>query len=105
MIQESEARMPTIMDAVKEAVTVEVRQVLQELPTVFQAAAELELLRRKEYLTAPEVEKLYGIPAATLKTKRCRGGGPSYIQHARGSNVCYRHEDIRQYMERGRVRG
>lgn len=95
---------PTLMDLVKEAATAELRRALAELPSVFQAAAELELLRRKEYLTTEEVEKLYGIPAATLKTKRTRGGGPSYLQHARGSCVTYTHEDIRQYMERGRIR-
>lgn len=99
-----EEQPPTLMDLVKEAVTAELRTALAELPSVFQAAAELELLRRKEYLNAEEVEKLYGIPAATLKTRRTRGGGPSYLQHARGSCVTYTHEDIRQYMERGRIR-
>lgn len=99
-----EEQPPTLMDLVKEAVTAELRTALAELPSVFQAAAELELLRRKEYLTTEEVEKLYGIPAATLKTRRTRGGGPSYLQHARGSCVTYTHEDIRQYMERGRIR-
>jgi hypothetical protein len=95
---------PALSDLVREAVAQELRSALAELPTVFNAAAELEVLRRKEYLTSDEVEKLYGIPAATLKTKRTRGGGPSFLQHARGTSVTYTHEDIRQYMERGRIR-
>lgn len=34
------------------------------------------MLKRRELLTPPEVEELYGLKEGTLKVWRCRGGGP-----------------------------
>lgn len=58
----------------------------------------LEILKRKECLCELEVEKLYGIPAATLRHKRCRGGGPNYRQGAVKGSVFYTHDDIQVYL-------
>ncbi|EGY26439.1 hypothetical protein DA2_1432 [Desulfovibrio sp. A2] len=75
------------------------------LRTGMEQVAELEALKRKEFLTSKEVARLYGIPYATLDTLRSRGGGPAYHQVHRGGTVLYRHEDIREYVTRARVRG
>lgn len=46
------------------------------LAPVAETICEMERIRRKEYLTEKEVEKLFSLSAATLKTQRSRGGGP-----------------------------
>ena len=58
------------------------QSVLQNMLT---PVVNLELLKRKEALTEKEVEALYGISANTLRTKRARGGGPTYRQGPYGS--------------------
>lgn len=73
-----------------------IHNALQEL---LAPAAELEILRRQECLTAEDVQKLYRIPAATLRTKRSRGGGPAFHQSAPYSPVYYTHADIRAWLE------
>ncbi|MDL2279036.1 helix-turn-helix domain-containing protein [Desulfovibrio sp. OttesenSCG-928-G11] len=58
---------------------------------------ELELLRRKEYLTTEEVEKLYPLKANTLRKRRVNGEGPAYTKD--GANVVYSQAAIRKYLE------
>lgn len=72
------------------------RGVLKE---ILQPVVQLEIIKRKECLCETEVEKLYGIPAATLRHKRCRGGGPNYRQGAIKGSVIYTHEDIQDYLK------
>ncbi|WP_051271569.1 helix-turn-helix transcriptional regulator [Fundidesulfovibrio putealis] len=64
--------------------------------------AELESLKRKEFLTEEEAAKLFSLSAATLKTKRCRGGGPSYIKD--GGRVLYSRKGLEAYLEARRVK-
>jgi hypothetical protein len=64
--------------------------------------AEIEVLRRKEFLTEEEAAKLFSMSAATLKTKRCRGGGPSYIKD--GGRVLYSRKSLQAYLEGKRVK-
>ena len=65
-------------------------------------AAELEILKRKEYLTVDEVSKLYSLSVATLNTKRSRGGGPSYVKD--GDRVLYSPKAVQQYLDARRVK-
>ena len=64
--------------------------------------AEIETLKRKEFLTEDEAAKLFSLSAATLKTKRCRGGGPSYIKD--GGRILYSRKSLQAYLEARRVR-
>lgn len=64
--------------------------------------AEIETLKRKEFLTEDEAAKLFSLSAATLKTKRCRGGGPSYIKD--GGRILYSRKSIQAYLEARRVK-
>ena len=58
---------------------------------------ELERLKRKEYLTEVEVEKLFGLKAATLRKRRLNGEGPSYSKD--GERVLYSRRLVEQYLE------
>lgn len=66
---------------------------------------DMERLARKKLLDTTEVEVLYGIPAATLKAKRTRGGGPDYIQGTDGGRVLYTHDAIQSWITARRKRG
>jgi hypothetical protein len=61
---------------------------------------ELEILRRREYLTTDEVEKLYPLKASVLRKKRADGEGPEYIKD--GARTLYTHKAIHKYLEAGR---
>ena len=64
--------------------------------------AEIETLKRKEFLTEDEAARLFSLSAATLKTKRCRGGGPSYIKD--GGRILYSRKALQAYLEAKRVK-
>ena len=66
------------------------------LAPVAETICEMERIRRKEYLTEKEVEKLFSLSAATLKTQRSRGGGPSYIKN--GKQVLYPRKLLLDYF-------
>lgn len=66
------------------------------LAPVAETICEMERIRRKEYLTEKEVEKLFSLSAATLKTQRSRGGGPPWIKQ--GSRVLYRQTEMNAYL-------
>lgn len=77
----------------------------ETLHTLLQPVAELECLRRKECLTQEEVAKLYGISAATLRTKRSKGGGPCFRQGPERGSVYYTHDDIQSWIKSIKKRG
>lgn len=66
------------------------------LAPVAEVICEMERIRRKEYLTEKEVEKLFSLSAATLKTQRSRGGGPLYSKA--GGRILYAREDIANFL-------
>jgi hypothetical protein len=83
--------------------TEELKEVLASLIGTLPAAqfpqeiVELEILRRREYLTTDEVEKLYPLKANTLRKRRINGEGPAYTKD--GSTVIYSQSAIRKYLE------
>lgn len=71
-----------------------------------EGASRLAMLKEKECLTPAEVEELYSVPASTLATRRCRGGGPDYTQLADdGGKILYRHEDVKHWLANRHRRG
>ena len=66
------------------------------LAPVAETICEMERIRRKEYLTEKEVEKLFSLSAATLKTQRSRGGGPAYVKV--NERVLYKRYDVERYL-------
>ena len=64
--------------------------------------AQLERLKRKEYLTPDEVEIVYGLKAVTLANKRTRSQGPEYIKD--GERILYRQQAVRAYLEARTIR-
>lgn len=67
------------------------------LAPVSEVICEVERIRRKEYLTEREAALLFSLSAATLKTQRSRGGGPSYIKI--GKSVLYAKEDLLSFLQ------
>ena len=68
------------------------------LAPVAEAICEMERIRRKEYLTEKEAALLFSLSAATLKTQRSRGGGPSHVKV--GKSVLYAKDDLFLFLER-----
>lgn len=64
--------------------------------------AEVERLKRKEYLTPEEVELVYGLKVKTLANKRLRAQGPEYIKD--GDRILYKQQAIKGYLEARTVR-
>ncbi|MDR2504208.1 MAG: hypothetical protein LBD82_07515 [Deltaproteobacteria bacterium] len=64
----------------------------------------LEMLKCKPSLTSKEVETLYGIPESSLRTWRCRGGGPRFCQPYEKGAVLYEHDDIRDFIRGNRIK-
>jgi hypothetical protein len=62
----------------------------------FTPVAGMALLAQKEYLTEHEVELLYSIPVATLRTWRSRRRGPNYIKD--GKKVLYPNKELKAYF-------
>ena len=58
---------------------------------------ELEILKRREYLTTEEVALLYPLKANTLRKHRMNGTGPAYSKD--GDKVTYSQTAIRKYLE------
>ena len=67
------------------------------LAPVAEVICEIERIRRKEYLTEKEAALLFSLSAATLKTQRSRGRGPSYIKI--GKSVLYAKGDLLSFLE------
>lgn len=74
-----------------------VRQELARISGPDAEAAEIERLNRKEYLTEGQVEKLFGLKAATLRKHRGNGSGPSFVKD--GEKVLYQRLSVARYLE------
>jgi len=59
--------------------------------------AEVERLKRKEYLTPEEVELIYGLKPKTLANKRLKAQGPEYIKD--GDRILYRQQAIKNSQD------
>ena len=57
---------------------------------------EIEEIKRKVNLTPEEVERVYGLNAATLANKRAKAAGPRYIKD--GGKVLYPQKDLQKYL-------
>lgn len=66
------------------------------LAPIAEAICEMERIRRKEYLTEKEVALLFSLSAATLKTQRSRGTGPTYTKA--GGRILYAVSDLQAYL-------
>ena len=72
------------------------------LAPVVDSIGQLERLKRREYLTAEEVELIYGLKAVTLANKRSRARGPEYIKD--GDKILYKQQAIKKYLDARAVR-
>jgi len=79
----------------------DLRAIIAELmpsPTIMPPEViELEVLKRREWLTTEEVAKLYPLNANTLRSQRVKGDGPAYSKS--GDRVLYSQTAIRKYLE------
>ena len=57
---------------------------------------EIEEIKRKINLTPEEVERVYGLNAATLANKRAKAAGPRYIKD--GGKVLYPQKELQKYL-------
>ena len=64
--------------------------------------AEVERLKRKEYLTPEEVELVYGLKPKTLANKRLKAQGPEYTKDV--DRILYKQQAIKKYLEAKTVR-
>ena len=65
----------------------------------------IEMLKSRVYLSGKEVAELYGIPEASLRTWRTRGGGPKFYQPYEKGTVLYKHDDIMEFMRKNHMKG
>ena len=56
----------------------------------------IEEIKRKVNLTPEEVERVYGLNAATLANKRTKAVGPRYIKD--GGKILYSQREIQKYL-------
>lgn len=91
------------MEQITSQVNGMIEQALETFRLELGRAADLERLKRKQQLTASEVQALYGLNQDTMETWRCRGGGPDYVKV--GKLVFYRHDDIQRFLDSRRVKG
>jgi len=64
--------------------------------------AQVEKLKRREYLTPEEVELVYGLKATTLANKRSRAQGPEYVKD--GEKILYKQQALKKYLDARTVR-
>lgn len=72
------------------------------LTPVVDSIGQIERLKRREYLTAEEVELIYGLNPATLANKRSKAQGPEYIKD--GDKILYKQQAVRTYLETKTIR-
>ena len=63
---------------------------------------EIEVLKHKEYLSARDVQKLFGLNHNTLRGWRGQGRGPAYSRD--GDLILYKRSDVEAYLKSNRVR-
>ncbi len=85
--------------AILEEIVVSAVQSIKPAELPFEAV-ELERLKRKEYLTPDEVEKIFGLNANTLRKRRVEGTGPEYSKD--GDRVLYARRVVERYLEQRR---
>jgi hypothetical protein len=73
----------------------------ETLNNLLAPVAEIEILKRREYLTDKEVSILFPISPGALRVERSRGRGPSYIKD--GKRVLYSKRELIAYFERRMV--
>ena len=83
---------------IQEAVSEELKQVSGPPAEI----VELELLKHKEYLSARELQKLYGLNHNTLRGWRSQGRGPTYSRD--GDLILYKRTDVESYLKSNKVR-
>ena len=83
----------------EEALSANIESTLERL---LAPIAQVERLKRREYLTAEEVELVYGLKAATLANKRIRAQGPEYIKD--GDKILYKQKAIKAYLDAKTIR-
>ena len=62
---------------------------------------EIEEIKRKVNLTPEEVERVYGLNAATLANKRTKAAGPRYIKD--GGKILYPQKEIQKYLNQREI--
>ncbi|WP_298030981.1 hypothetical protein [uncultured Desulfovibrio sp.] len=72
------------------------------LAPVVDSIGQIERLKRREYLTAEEVELVYGLKAVTLANKRMKAQGPEYIKD--GDKILYKQQAVKTYLETKTIR-
>lgn len=78
----------------EQAVSSNIENALERL---FAPVAQIEKLKRREYLSPEEVELVYGLKASTLANKRMKAHGPEYIKD--GEKILYKQQAVRAYLE------
>lgn len=68
----------------------------QTLGPLAVSVQEIEEIKRKINLTPEEVERVYGLNAATLANKRAKSAGPRYIKD--GGKILYPQKELQKYL-------
>ena len=68
----------------------------QTLGPLAVSVQEIEEIKRKVNLTPEEVERVYGLNAATLANQRGKGIGPPYIKVV--GKILYPQQELRKYL-------
>ena len=84
-----------IMDrCLEEAFSANIENALERL---LAPIAQIERLKRREYLTPEEVEAVYGLKTGSLANKRNKAQGPEYIKD--GEKILYKQQTVRSYLD------
>ena len=89
--------MSTVIVTTREDLAAVMAELIPQPTAMPPEVVELEKLKRKEYLTADEVPKLYPLGASTLAKHRMNRTGPAFSKD--GEKVIYSQTAIRKYLE------
>lgn len=92
--------MPMMTDSAPEYQLV--NGLLQAIERLLAALVEIERLKKREYLTAEEVELVYGLKATTLANKRMKAMGPEYVKD--GEKILYKQQAVKNYLSKRTVK-
>ena len=79
------------------------QHVVAGIARAFEAAGEMEAIKRKDLLTPAEVERAWPWTVEALRKMREGGCGPDYVKV--GRCYYYRNEDLRAFSKAHLVRG